>query len=59
MSCLESPHLITKNVFNQDVNERALEMLNSGYGAYTHSQGLPSIRNDIAEFIQGNKLIRM
>ena len=51
----EYPELIEKGsqLFPTDVVERAKELLEEigSVGAYTHSQGVPFIREKVAEFI--------
>jgi alanine transaminase len=50
------PSLIEQGVFNKEVSDRARKLLNStasySVGAYTHSQGLNSIRETVVDFIK-------
>jgi alanine transaminase len=54
---MEWPELanLAPNVFPKDVIERAKELSAEigSIGAYTHSQGIPLIRKNVAKFIQG------
>lgn len=57
ISLLEYPELITtaRNVFPADVINRAQKIVASvpgGVGAYSHSKGLPFVRQSIADFIK-------
>lgn len=54
---MEWPELanLAPNVFPQDVIERAKELSEEigSIGAYSHSQGVPFIRENVAKFIEG------
>ena len=54
---MEWPELanLAPNVFPKDVLERAKELSAEigSIGAYSHSQGVPFIRKNVAAFIQG------
>jgi alanine transaminase len=54
---MEWPELanLAPNVFPKDVLERAKELSEEigSIGAYSHSQGVPFIRKNVAKFIQG------
>ena len=54
---MEWPDLakLAPNVFPEDVRERAKELSAEigSIGAYSHSQGVPLIRKNVAAFIQG------
>lgn len=54
---MEWPELanLAPNVFPEDVRERAKELSAEigSIGAYSHSQGIPFIRKNVAAFIQG------
>ena len=54
---MEYPPLaeLAPNVFPKDVVARAKELSDEigSIGAYTHSQGVPIVRNSVAKFIQG------
>ena len=54
---MEWPELahLAPNAFPQDVLERAKELTEEigSIGAYSHSQGVPFIRKNVAKFIQG------
>jgi len=47
----------TRKSYPADAIERALSLLESmggSTGAYSHSQGIPSVRDNVAKFIEGN-----
>ena len=46
---------LTKDVFPEDVLQRARELQQEigSIGAYSHSQGVPFIRKNVANFIEG------
>jgi len=54
---MEWPNLakLAPNIFPRDVIERANELSSEigSIGAYSHSQGVPFIRKNVAKFIQG------
>jgi len=54
---MEWPELakLAPNAFPKDVIERAKELLADigSIGAYTHSQGIPLIRKNVANYIEG------
>jgi alanine transaminase len=54
---MEWPQLmqLAPNAFPQDVIARAKELQEEigSIGAYSHSQGVPLIRQNVAKFIQG------
>ena len=54
---MEWPDLakLAPNAFPEDVRERAKELSAEigSIGAYSHSQGVPLIRKNVAAFIQG------
>ena len=54
---MEWPDLakLAPNAFPKDVIERAKELSAEigSVGAYTHSQGIPFIRKNVAKYIQG------
>jgi alanine transaminase len=54
---MEWPQLsqLAPNAFPQDVIARAKELYDEigSIGAYSHSQGVPFIRQNVAKFIQG------
>lgn len=58
---MEWPDLakLAPNVFPQDVIERAHELQTEigSIGAYSHSQGVPFIRKNVAKFIEGASLL--
>jgi alanine transaminase len=50
-------HASTAKLFPADVLERAQAILracNGNVGAYSHSQGIPMVRDNVAHFIQGS-----
>jgi len=55
----EYPELIKtgRHLFPSDAIERAEELIKEigSIGAYTHSQGIPYIRKNVAKFIEGAK----
>lgn len=48
---------LAPQVFPKDVIARAKELLEDigSIGAYSHSQGVPIVRNSVAKFIQGDE----
>lgn len=58
---MEWPELanLAPNAFPGDVIERAKELSEEigSIGAYSHSQGVPFIRKNVAKFIQGAHLL--
>ncbi|KAJ3441412.1 hypothetical protein M0812_13423 [Anaeramoeba flamelloides] len=59
LSLVQNPRLIdhpeAKNIFKGDVLERAKEIMfhvPGGVGAYTHSQGIPYVRECVSKFIE-------
>lgn len=54
---MEWPELakLAPNIFPKDVVERASELSSEigSIGAYSHSQGVPFIRKNVAKFIEG------
>lgn len=60
---MEWPQLaeLAPNVFPKDVVARARELSQEigSIGAYSHSQGVPFIRQNVAKFIEGPSFIRV
>jgi alanine transaminase len=58
---MEWPELanLTPDAFPKDVLERAKELYDEtgSIGAYSHSQGIPFIRKNVANFIQGRHVL--
>ena len=58
---LEWPALaeLAKDAFPEDVIARAKELQGEigSIGAYSHSQGVPFIRKNVAKFIEGQSII--
>jgi alanine transaminase len=57
---MEYPELskLAPDVFPRDVIERAKELQQEigSIGAYSHSQGIPFIRQNVAKFIEGSTI---
>lgn len=60
---MEYPELakLAPNAFPSDVLTRAEELLREigSIGAYSHSQGVPFIRKNVAKFIEGPSGVRV
>mmetsp|Transcript_13768 Transcript_13768/g.48612 ORF Transcript_13768/g.48612 Transcript_13768/m.48612 type:complete len:496 (+) Transcript_13768:285-1772(+) len=53
LSLLTNPELQTKNLYAKDVHDRARNFSEATrFGAYSHSQGIPLLRQQVASFIQ-------
>lgn len=62
LSCVINPELLNKGIaFQPDVVSRArtiLQGIDGNSGAYTHSQGLLSVRRNVAQFIEQRDQIK-